>query len=255
MIVIVGYGHVGSAYHQILDGPYATDIVDPKLTTKTLKDIEPKHVKGVIICVNAPTLESGVVDDTTLFKVLDTASVEYPILIKSTIPISTWKKIEALYPHHTITYSPEFLTEKYATSDLLMSEYMYLAGGNTAIWQSIFQLVIKDCKFVTVTPEEAILGKYVRNSFLATKVAFFNQVYDVCQSQGIDFEKVKRIITDDERIGKSHSSVTVERGYGGSCFPKDVKALYTQYAELTILKNAHNYNDIVRKLSKLKESI
>ena len=73
-------------------------------------------------------------------------------------------------------------------------------------------------------PEELILAKQLRNSYLALKVTFFNQVYDYCKHEGIDFESVRKLITTDARIGDSHSHVTEKRGFGGHCFPKDILA-------------------------------
>ena len=94
---------------------------------------------------------------------------------------------------------------------------------------------------------QSILGTV----FLATKVAFFNEIYDLCKAADIDYENVSRLIALDSRIGSSHTQVTEDRGFGGHCFPKDVSALL-KMAEvlennLNILEAANNYNKRIRK--------
>ena len=86
-------------------------------------------------------------------------------------------------------------------------------------------------KIKVAHPRDLILAKYFRNSFLATKVAFFNQVYDLCEAAGCESKAVISLITDDNRIGDSHSRVTSQRGFGGHCFPKDTQALYNTMLE------------------------
>jgi UDPglucose 6-dehydrogenase len=100
-------------------------------------------------------------------------------------------------------------------------------------------------------PKELIVTKYARNSFLALKVAYFNQLYDLCKKLGIDYEQVRRYTILDNRIGESHTTITDERGFGGHCFPKDVNALIKtaqrDNVDLSILKNAVEYNRNIRK--------
>jgi len=96
--------------------------------------------------------------------------------------------------------------------------------------------------------------KYTANTFLATKVAFFNQIYDLCQQNGADYTVIRQILSHDLRIGNSHTVVPGpdgERGFGGHCFPKDTKA-FRKYAyglntPVTILDQAIDYNKTVRK--------
>ena len=97
--------------------------------------------------------------------------------------------------------------------------------------------------------------KYVTNSFLATKVSFANEMYQICNKLDIDYDKVVEYATFDERLGKSHWNVPGpdgDFGYGGHCFPKDVKALiYVAEDELglysTMLRATDKKNDVVRK--------
>ena len=96
------------------------------------------------------------------------------------------------------------------------------------------------------------MAKQLRNRYLALKVTFFNQVFDYCKSEGVDFEEVRKIITDDKRIGESHSHVSKERGFGGHCFPKDTTATVRSasnngHTRMTILEEALAYNESIRK--------
>ena len=94
--------------------------------------------------------------------------------------------------------------------------------------------------------------KQLRNSYLATKVTFFNQVYDYCKGEGLDFDTVRKLIVEDERIGESHSYVTQERGFGGHCLPKDTLATVrsanvSANTRMTLLEEALDYNKSIRK--------
>jgi UDPglucose 6-dehydrogenase len=93
------------------------------------------------------------------------------------------------------------------------------------------------------------MTKYAINAFLATKVAWFNQLYDLCDELGLDFESIRNHIIGDPRIGDSHTQVTKERGFGGACFPKDTLALMymTKNVDtLSILDCAIGYNDTIK---------
>jgi UDPglucose 6-dehydrogenase len=98
------------------------------------------------------------------------------------------------------------------------------------------------------------LVKYSTNSFLALKTSFFNQIYDICEKTGMNFDVVRHIISQDTRIGSGHSLVPGpdgERGFGGHCFPKDTEAFIhwttAINAPVTLVESAINYNKKVRK--------
>jgi UDPglucose 6-dehydrogenase len=96
--------------------------------------------------------------------------------------------------------------------------------------------------------------KYATNAFLATKVSFFNQLYDICSQNDTNYDKIKSLLLYDKRIGNSHMSVPGPdgmRGFGGACFPKDttafLKYVNTIGSDFSILKTAIEYNRTVRK--------
>lgn len=246
-ILVAGYGTVGKAHETYLRPSFDVEIYDPM---KGYNDIS-KDIDGVIICTATPSFENGACIVNSVYDVISRVP-NVPIIIKSTISLEGWKAIKQDFPKHDITFSPEFLRNKTATEDLANSEYFMLAEGNTQFWSTILVTM-----FGTPTinlynkAEELILVKYFRNSFLANKVTFFNQVYDLCKATGVDYDKVAEGVGKDRRIGSSHTEVTEERGFGGHCFPKDIQAIiYTAKqngVDLTLLQEALEYNKKVRK--------
>jgi UDPglucose 6-dehydrogenase len=253
-IIIAGFGFVGKAVHSALKAKHDIVIVDPKYTTN---EIQYHHdADGIIICVGTPSAEDGSCDDSQIKAVLAQVPIFLPVLIKSTIPPDQLINIETEFEHHSICYSPEFLRAKSAEFDFANQQYMVLGGEDPeCFWQDLFTSVLEKCKlYFNCSITEASIIKYTANSFLATKVAFFNHIYDLCQSNGADYEIVRQIISHDQRIGNSHTlvpGVDGDRGFGGHCFPKDTKA-FMKYANdlnisLDVLKAAMDYNKTVRK--------
>ena len=92
--------------------------------------------------------------------------------------------------------------------------------------------------------------KYVTNAFLATKVSFANEMYEICEGLDIDYDKVVEYATYDERLGKSHWAVPGpdgELGFGGHCLPKDISAIVNGYGDMELLQAVLKVNDRVRK--------
>jgi UDPglucose 6-dehydrogenase len=180
-----------------------------------------------------------------VFDVID-ASPDVPILIKSTISVEGWDMLVDAFPTRMLNFSPEFLRAASAVEDLKKMELMLIGGTSCNFWAKMF-----DCPCEIADPRELILAKYARNSFLALKVAFFNQMYDLCDTLDIEYSAVAHYTTMDPRIGASHSFITEERGFGGHCFPKDTSALVKtaqrNNVELSILKEAIEYNRRIRK--------
>jgi UDPglucose 6-dehydrogenase len=245
-IGIAGYGFVGKAHEGVLKDYHDLIIYDPALGH--YGDL--RHADAIIICVSTPEgSHGGCHMDNVLAVVKDNPNV--PILIKSTISIEGWNMLEHMFPHSSLTFSPEFLRAASALEDFKNNNTILLGGGNTSFWADIFITAMGKINISVAKPKELILTKYARNSFLALKVAYFNQINDLCGALGIDYEQVRLYTTIDDRIGESHTTITDERGFGGHCFPKDTKAFTVtanqNKANLTILEQAINYNNSVRK--------
>lgn len=248
ILTIAGYGFVGKAHANVLKRYYDLNIVDPKLNNFKVSDYAQD---GIIVCVSTPEHESGACNINEVYKVICDSSADTPILIKSTVSLEGWLFLKEQFPDHKLTFSPEFLRAANAENDFLNTKEIYLGEGDTEFWKNIFTKVFPSVKIKERKAEELIFGKYFRNSFLATKVSFFNQVYDLCKAFGVDYEAVAGVVTDDLRIGPSHSEVTAARGWGGHCFPKDVAAiLHTAELEgvdLSLIIEAVRYNNQIRK--------
>lgn len=259
---IVGAGFVGSAISNGFDRNVEQFIVDPKLNDNTIKDLVKFDPSLIFVCVPTPPTPEGYVESALVDGVLkDLSNAEYKgvVAIKSTITpnhLTSFKKSYNL----NIVYNPEFLTEANAKQDFLDSKMLVLGGK----W--------RDCDFVEkcyvrhssvkLTPAfktdliTASLVKYTINSFLATKVAFFNELYDLFQESNAhsSWEHFTQILAADPRMGTSHMRVPGpdgSRGFGGHCFPKDTEA-FSNYAgykgtKLSILDKAISSNKKIRK--------
>jgi len=248
-ILIAGYGFVGRAHEAVLTLRHTTHIYDP---AKGYNDFW-KKPDGVIICVSTPANDDGSCDISNVIDILEYTNENVPVLIKSTISLEGWRKIKFMFPNHKLAFSPEFLRAETAISDIFSSRQLYIGGMQVSFWHALFRIAFDDPEFTTsiASPEELILAKYFRNSFLATKVSFFNQIYDLCKQTDTNYDTVSSIVASDPRIGNSHTQVTQERGYGGHCFPKDINAIITtakkNNVDLSILKEIVSYNDSIRK--------
>jgi UDPglucose 6-dehydrogenase len=253
-IIIAGYGFVGKAVGNALQDKNNLCIVDPKYSTSKIEDFP--NAEGIIICVGTPSTELGDCDVSQIYQVMEQVPETMPVLIKCTVRPDYLEKLLTDFPKHTIIYSPEFLRAATANEDFANQTYMVLGGvDNEGFWQTLFQESLPKCKlFFNTSIVEASMIKYTTNCFLSVKVAFFNQIYDMCKLNGADYDAVRQILTHDSRIGNSHMLVPGfdgERGFGGACFPKDTSA-FIYYADKlqishTLVESAVKYNKKVRK--------
>lgn len=248
MITIAGYGFVGMAHEAVLKSKFKVNIYDPY---KGYRDFGTPE--GVIVCVSTPPRADGGCEIQNVLDVLALTPASTPVLIKSTISLEGWQEIRSQFPKHQLAFSPEFLRAASAVEDLKATRHILIGGDSIGFWHAMFRVAFDDAQFTSsiALPEELILAKYFRNSFLATKVSFFNQVYDLCQATGINYDIVAAMIAADSRIGHSHTTVTKERGFGGHCFPKDASAIAHTAdlvdVDLSLIKEAIKYNSKIRK--------
>jgi len=239
-ILIAGYGFVGKAHEALLKDKHNIKIYDPHLGYTDFGQPD-----AVIVCVSTPQYEDGSCYMNNVYEVIE-ASPDVPILIKSTISVEGWDMLVDCFPTRMLNFSPEFLRAETAMADLKNMDLMLIGGTSCNFWAKVFDVNIE-----VADPKELILAKYARNSFLALKVSFFNQIYDLCDALDVEYDAVVHYTTMDDRIGDSHSYITAERGFGGHCFPKDINALIRtaqrDNVELSILKEAVEYNRRIRK--------
>jgi UDPglucose 6-dehydrogenase len=180
------------------------------------------------------------------------------VVVKSTIPPGTTDNWNKEYKWIDIVFSPEFLTEANAVSDFNNQSRIILGGPRPASTKlkPIFAKVFPKAHIIKTNSTYAEMVKYVTNAFLATKVSFANEMYEICEGLDIDYDKIIEYAQHDDRLGKSHWSVPGPDGnfgYGGHCFPKDVKALIEVAKDLNVkpimLKatDAKNFNTRIDK--------
>jgi nucleotide sugar dehydrogenase len=252
--IIAGYGFVGKAVYNTFKEKHECVIVDPQYNENKISDHH--DADGIIVCVPTPTTENGINDASIVANVLDQVPVFMPVLIKSTVTPATATGFEEVYADHSICYNPEFLRARSANVDFRNQKYTIVGGEDPeAFWHEMFLTTLPDCKIVfNCTAQEACMVKYAANNFLALKTSFFNQIFDLCVNNGMDFDIVRQILSQDPRIGSGHTLVPGPdglRGFGGACFPKDTEA-FVQWSTsagypATLVKSAIEYNKKVRK--------
>lgn len=249
-MIIAGHGFVGKA-HELLFKGFRREVVIHDPPKGMIADFN--NTSAVVVCVPTPELESGACDISAVYEVISQCNKDTPILIKSTIHLQGWQYLKEAFPNHRLCFSPEFLRAVNYMNDIKNIDTVILSG-DTDYWRDQFSYNWPNIKQYIVSPEEAIAIKYFRNAFLATKVSFFNEIYDFCNAYKIDFEQIRAGITADERIGSSHSHVWPDegvRGFGGMCFPKDTAALLKMaednHIDLNTLEAAVTYNKKIRK--------
>lgn len=184
-----------------------------------------------VIFIAVPTPfdeERGRFDASEVEKAAAAVAGSKTIVIKSTVLPGTTESLQERHPQHRFLFSPEFLTESTADADLTHPA-MHIVGytdSSRAAAPEIMSLFAR-APFERIMPSrEAEFFKYLRNTFFATKVIFFNQMYDICVKLGLDYETIRECAAQDPWIGGQHTVIRHKgyRGYGGKCLPKDTKA-------------------------------
>ena len=250
MIGIVGQGFVGNAVYQKFKNYYdvLTNDLDENKSTATLENLT-QMCSTIFLCLPTPMKSDGKCDTSILEKVLDTINLltdnletKKTIVIKSTIPPGTTEKFNKRYESLDIVFNPEFLTERNAVEDYNNQDRIILGGPrpSTTELKQIFSKVFPKAHIIKTDSTHAEMVKYLTNSFLATKVSFANEIYQICEGLHIDYDKVVEYATYDERLGKSHWNVPGhdgDFGFGGHCFPKDLSALLRLAEDLNVVDN------------------
>lgn len=205
-------------------------IKEQKIRFATLEEVDDIG-EIVFICVGTPSLQNGSVDLSYIRKsikwVLERTSGPATIVVKSTVPPGTGKKLIRQYLSNTrLSYisNPEFLREGMAVEDWLHPDRIVIGGEDKESIERIKSLYSSiDAPVVITDITTAEMIKYAANSALAIKISFINEIANLCDILGADIDDVARGLSLDPRIGSGFLRAGL--GYGGSCFPKDVRAL------------------------------
>ena len=251
-IVVAGYGPVGQAVHTALNSHDALDVyIDDPLKGFNF-DPNPNltPIEAVVVCVATPMNDDGSCNIDNICDVFEKyGAVKY--LIKSAVD-PVFLKMQQQLSGYRVTYSPEFLASsninRDPTKEFLEQTFAIYGGSDCRWWDELFRPLLPKLHQVKYgTLEQASFLKYVENSFLATKVTFFNEMYSIYNSLGFEgFDHMIDLLCCDPRIGKSHTQVPGSDGkfgYGGHCFPKDIAALRSLTKDTPLLDAVVDINE------------
>jgi UDPglucose 6-dehydrogenase len=192
--------------------------------------------KIIFLAVGTPPADDGSVDLSALWTVVGDLAQHLPhdaiVVLKSTVPVGTNAAVTARLRGLTgricqVANNPEFLKEGAAIDDFMKPDRVVIGTNDPEVRDALSDLyqpyLRTDKPLLSMSPQSAEMTKYVANALLATKISFINEMANVCERAGADVNDVRRGIGHDSRIGFAFLFPGV--GYGGSCFPKDVRAL------------------------------
>jgi UDPglucose 6-dehydrogenase len=263
-IGIIGYGIVGQA----VEYGFKSEQIFKYDKFKDYLSLEEVCQKSefIFICVPTPILEDGsgidlsIVDEVVGQIAGIIKGTDKIIVIKSTSVPGTTARLSKEYPDVNFAFNPEFLTEANFLEDFVNSDRCVIGAFDDLTSRRLVSLYKKHFPKMPIfqsDPTTAEMVKYMANCYLATKVIFANEMFDLCEKLGIKYEEVKKLTVADHRIYDSHLDVTTMRGFGGKCFPKDMMALIGLADKLDVdtelLDTAWKKNLKIRKVKDWEE--
>lgn len=245
-IGIIGQGFVGNSIKEGLKDTYPNILtydLNPELRNCSSLQQIVNECECLFVCVPTPMNADGSCHLNILEKLIqdiyDIDKQNYSsfinnqkiIIIKPTVPPGTTKRLQISYPSFRFVFNPEFLTEANAVNDFKNQDRIILGSSDkgalqyvTELYEACFPII----PIVKTSFEKAEMVKYVINTFLMVKVSFANEMYQICDKLGINYEEMINIAKLDKRLGNSHWKVPGPDGHygaGGSCFIKDINSL------------------------------
>ncbi|RIK83546.1 MAG: UDP-glucose 6-dehydrogenase [Planctomycetota bacterium] len=237
-----------------------------RFTTDLAAAVKPADI--VYLAVGTPQGDDGAANLSALWSVVENIAPHLRsdaiVVTKSTVPVGTCARIAGMLREFTgrdcdVASNPEFLKEGAAIEDFMKPDRVVVGVRRPEVADCLHQLyepfLRTEKPFLAMSPESAEMTKYVANAMLSTKISFINEMANLCERMGGDINDVRRGIGHDSRIGFAFLFPGV--GYGGSCFPKDVRALQAMAlehgVEPTILRAVDAVNE--RQKSVLAEKI
>jgi UDPglucose 6-dehydrogenase len=223
-------------YEPNLDTIFERNISAKRLSFTTSLEDGIKDAEIIFLALPTPPGEDGSADLSYILGVAEQLGkliTDYKVIVdKSTVPVGTAEKVHAVIAKNAqvdfaVVSNPEFLREGFAVSDFMKPDRVVIGTRDERarkVMESLYRPFVRQGNPIYFMDEKsAELTKYAANSFLATKITFMNEVANFCELVGADVDQVRVGIGSDSRIGKRFLFPGI--GYGGSCFPKDVKAL------------------------------
>lgn len=231
-IGVIGFGMVGQAVSYGFSNSNIF-IYDKYKESLPLKEVVQKS-DYIFVCLPTPIkkdetgIDLSIMNENIREITKYTNNTDKIIIIKSTITPGTTESYIKKYPKSLFCFNPEFLTERAFLQDFINTDRVIIGTDNSLVFRkvsSIYQSIIPNTQIFQTDPTSAEMVKYMANCYLATKVIFANEMYDICEKLGIKYEEVKEMVVADRRINDTHLNITTTRGFGRKCFPKDLLAL------------------------------
>jgi UDPglucose 6-dehydrogenase len=223
-------------YEPLLDTLFQRNIKANRLQFTTYLEEGLSFGEIIFLALPTPEDEDGSADLSYILGVAEEIGhliKDYKVIVdKSTVPVGTAEKVQQVIAKNAkvtfdVVSNPEFLREGFAVDDFLKPERIVIGASSDraiSLMNKLYKPFVRSGNPIIVMDEKsAELTKYAANSFLATKITFMNEIANFCEKVGADVDKVRIGMGTDSRIGKRFLFPGI--GYGGSCFPKDVKAL------------------------------
>lgn len=256
-ITMLRKGHI-PIYEPGLEEMVRKNMADKRIEFTTNLKMAVDRSEIIFLCLPTPQSEDGSADLTHVLKVADDIAEfvtgDKVIVSKSTVPVGTVDRIRSLVKKKgktgvEVVANPEFLKEGAAVQDSLKPDRIVIGTRSkkaAEVMQDLYAPFVRTGNPVIVMDERsAEMTKYAANAFLATKISFMNELANLCEETGADIDLVRKGIGSDPRIGSQFLFSGV--GYGGSCFPKDVKALirtsHDHEFEFRILRAVDDVNE------------
>lgn len=250
-------------YEPGLEELIKTNVAEGRLAFSNDLDRAVKDSLICIIAVGTPQCDDGAADLESIFQVAENIAKsmnEYKVIVnKSTVPVGTAEKIAKIIRKNTkfefdVVSNPEFLKQGAAVEDFLKPDRVIVGSNSenaTEIMQELYSPFLRTGNPVIIMDvKSAEMTKYASNSFLAVKISYMNEIANICEKIGADIEMVRIGMCSDSRIGSKFMFPGL--GYGGSCFPKDIKAMIKTAKEVgsehKILKSTDEINKNQRKI-------
>lgn len=258
-LAIIAKGFVGRAVDYGFQNPRVKKyIVDP-MGGMHITSL-PKDIDVSFVCVPTPMSDTGEINSSIMEEVVDylVTSTDGWIVIKSTVIPEIIERLAA--KSYRVVYNPEFLMEKSANQDFV-NPFMHVFGGEPRATKAVQEIYehyssCKPCPVYHMTAVDAAFVKYGINCFLASKVLWFNQFYDIVNRHQGNYGKIIRAIGTDQRVSPSHTSVPGfdgKKGFGGACFIKDSFAFLKFAEDFSVLREVIRQNQEYRKAYELDD--
>lgn len=246
-IAIVGYGHVGKAMKELFNNAI---IYDEPLGIGNRSDVNNCNV--AFVCVPTPEGNQGKCDTTIVEQVIEWIESDI-IVLRSTVSVGFTDSMRKKY-NKRIVFQPEYYGETVSHPFAELKNQNWLSFGgkkeDVSLVIEAYKSVVNSNVRINIADSNTVeLAKYMENAYLATKVVFCNEIYDLAKKLNVDYNILREIWLSDPRIGYSHTFVYSEnRGYGGHCLPKDLNALINigeeANVDMTFLKSVKTKNEM-----------